>query len=193
MKRSHSQMDSPPRSSWYAIFSRSQCKASNVPNANDILIAEKKHSRGPGLIDFDNAVVFLVTHEALPNDPLTVRVIRCSILPAHKLSTIVQGTLPFMSAELLKESPYYADEDAPEPPVHSFKHDLESFLWVLVWVCLTREGPGERRHDLMSVEQTQPLLRQNPSHPRCSPTDPGERRAPQLYIRHFRPAERSHL
>ncbi|KAA1478354.1 hypothetical protein DENSPDRAFT_743249, partial [Dentipellis sp. KUC8613] len=33
------------------------------------------------------------------------------------------GTLPFMAMELLSE----------EPPVHIYRHDLESFFWILMW------------------------------------------------------------
>ncbi|KAH9838688.1 uncharacterized protein C8Q71DRAFT_897196 [Rhodofomes roseus] len=66
------------------------------------------------------------------------------------------GMFPFMSAELLGH-PYYPPDDATEPPVHHFIHDLESFLLVLVWICLTREGPAKRRRDLSSTQQTEQL------------------------------------
>ncbi|KAK0737995.1 hypothetical protein B0T18DRAFT_296162, partial [Schizothecium vesticola] len=26
---------------------------------------------------------------------------------------------------------------------HSFMHDLESFFWVLFWICIHRNGPGK--------------------------------------------------
>ncbi len=26
---------------------------------------------------------------------------------------------------------------------HSFMHDLESFFWVLFWICIHYEGPGD--------------------------------------------------
>ncbi|KMU88425.1 hypothetical protein CIHG_06225 [Coccidioides immitis H538.4] len=29
---------------------------------------------------------------------------------------------------------------------HSFMHDLESFFWVLFWICIHYEGPGRARH-----------------------------------------------
>ncbi|EER24607.1 hypothetical protein CPC735_059770 [Coccidioides posadasii C735 delta SOWgp] len=29
---------------------------------------------------------------------------------------------------------------------HSFMHDLESFFWVLFWICVHYEGPGRARH-----------------------------------------------
>lgn len=50
-----------------------------------------------------------------------------------------QGTLPFMSTELLLSDP---------PVEHSEKHDLESFFWVLVFICTVYEGP-DRRSDLI--------------------------------------------
>ena len=28
---------------------------------------------------------------------------------------------------------------------HSFMHDLESFFWVLFWICIHCKGPGESR------------------------------------------------
>jgi serine/threonine protein kinase len=28
---------------------------------------------------------------------------------------------------------------------HSFMHDLESFFWVLFWICIHYEGPGQER------------------------------------------------
>jgi len=27
---------------------------------------------------------------------------------------------------------------------HSFMHDLESFFWVLFWICIHHNGPGEQ-------------------------------------------------
>lgn len=46
-----------------------------------------------------------------------------------------QGTLPFMSTELLV---------ALTPVEHSEKHDLESFFWVLVFIITMYEGPNRR-------------------------------------------------
>ncbi|KAH9836683.1 uncharacterized protein C8Q71DRAFT_867554 [Rhodofomes roseus] len=102
-------------------------------SANNILIVVG--GRGV-LIDFDNAIILSI-HEAIPEDPLT-------------------GTLPFMSGELLGHV-YFRRKDATGPPVHYFIHDLESFLWVLVWICLTREGPAKRRRDLSSTQQSEQL------------------------------------
>lgn len=34
-----------------------------------------------------------------------------------------------------------------ETPVHVYQHDLESFLYVLIWICTTYERPGVLRKD----------------------------------------------
>ena len=35
---------------------------------------------------------------------------------------------------------------------HSFMHDLESFFWVLFWVCLHWDGPGKKRRIVKEFE-----------------------------------------
>ncbi|KAA1473814.1 hypothetical protein DENSPDRAFT_873011 [Dentipellis sp. KUC8613] len=45
------------------------------------------------------------------------------------------GTLPFMAMELLCE----------KPPVHRYRHDLESFFWILIWAVFHFELNGEER------------------------------------------------
>ncbi|KAI9799923.1 MAG: hypothetical protein M1825_004294 [Sarcosagium campestre] len=42
------------------------------------------------------------------------------------------GTRPFMAIGVL-----YGE-------THSFMHDLESFFWVLFWICVNYDGPGEK-------------------------------------------------
>ncbi|THU97745.1 hypothetical protein K435DRAFT_965275 [Dendrothele bispora CBS 962.96] len=44
------------------------------------------------------------------------------------------GTVPYMSHEFLARQ--------IEPPPHTAVHDMESIFWVLLYLCLTREGPG---------------------------------------------------
>ncbi|KAG6848401.1 hypothetical protein H0H93_000496 [Arthromyces matolae] len=53
------------------------------------------------------------------------------------------GTLPYMSAEVI-QGDYIVPKGNVEMPsfAHEAIHDLESFLWVLVRICLTRQGPG---------------------------------------------------
>ncbi|KAG5650393.1 hypothetical protein H0H81_012394 [Sphagnurus paluster] len=56
------------------------------------------------------------------------------------------GTLPYMSAEVLSQgtrSIYCLQGRLPRKPFcHNAVHDVESFLWVLIFLCLTRKGPG---------------------------------------------------
>ncbi|KAI0736626.1 hypothetical protein C8Q72DRAFT_948146 [Fomitopsis betulina] len=98
--------------------------------AETSLIPLDKHS--DVLIDFDNAII-LDARKDLQHDILT-------------------GTLPFMSAELLTGK-FYFHVGVKVIPLHDFIHDLESFCWVLVWICLTRDGPARRRPALYSTEQ----------------------------------------
>ncbi|KAG9031457.1 hypothetical protein FRB95_002703 [Tulasnella sp. JGI-2019a] len=54
------------------------------------------------------------------------------------------GTLPFMAMDLLK--PAELDGEV----VHRYRHDLEAFFWVLMWVCCCFNGAQEvRRLPLM--------------------------------------------
>ncbi|KAA1475414.1 hypothetical protein DENSPDRAFT_424375 [Dentipellis sp. KUC8613] len=64
------------------------------------------------------------------------------------------GTKAFMSYEILSDQPYNKfDPDGPAFVVHNALHDLESFFWVLLYLCLTRKGPGgARRDDLLDDE-----------------------------------------
>ncbi|KAJ7592399.1 hypothetical protein C8J56DRAFT_477881 [Mycena floridula] len=49
------------------------------------------------------------------------------------------GTMPFMALELLAQSGWTGETR------HIYRHDLESFSWVLLWICLRfREGKEER-------------------------------------------------
>ncbi|KAG5639846.1 hypothetical protein DXG03_002942, partial [Asterophora parasitica] len=61
---------------------------------------------------------------------------------AVKSLTGHQGTLPFMSPEVLLQLPILDTSHADEPFIHTSVHDVESFLWVLVYLCITRRGPG---------------------------------------------------
>ncbi|KAA1469413.1 hypothetical protein DENSPDRAFT_772821, partial [Dentipellis sp. KUC8613] len=60
------------------------------------------------------------------------------------------GTMTFMSYEILSNR-HYPDTrslrvDADEH-THSAIHDVESFFWVLVYLCVSRKGPGGARRD----------------------------------------------
>jgi hypothetical protein len=61
----------------------------------------------------------------------------------------LQGTLPFISIELLQSH--------TKPVEHLAKHDLESFFYVLLYVCTMYEGPGRWKHNNTD--------RENPNHP----------------------------
>ncbi|EAU93367.2 other/FunK1 protein kinase [Coprinopsis cinerea okayama7 len=51
------------------------------------------------------------------------------------IHAVATGTVAFMSHKLLR------DDDE----THSAIHDMESLFWVVVFLCLTREGPGGKR------------------------------------------------
>ncbi|KAI0924873.1 hypothetical protein AcV7_010460 [Taiwanofungus camphoratus] len=102
----------------------------------NILITGKSERGHRGvLIDYDNAIP--EEHVTLADDPAT-------------------GTHPFMSPEILGgrriiPRPGTRGHDSsqePEVPKHSFIHDLESFFWCLVWLCMSRDGPERRRTEL---------------------------------------------
>ncbi|KAA1473330.1 hypothetical protein DENSPDRAFT_872739 [Dentipellis sp. KUC8613] len=62
------------------------------------------------------------------------------------------GTTAFMSYEILSGRHYDCTStlraDGNKYTVtHSAIHDLESFFWVLVYLCVSRKGPGGARHD----------------------------------------------
>ncbi|KAF8806792.1 hypothetical protein BYT27DRAFT_7101319, partial [Phlegmacium glaucopus] len=46
------------------------------------------------------------------------------------------GTLPFIAIEIL------CPQVGNQTQVHAYQHDLESFLYVLIWICITYECPG---------------------------------------------------
>jgi hypothetical protein len=58
----------------------------------------------------------------------------------------LQGTLPFISIEGLKTTFYTikpTDDDRSRYDwFHDAVHDMESLFWVLMYICLTRRGPG---------------------------------------------------
>lgn len=60
-----------------------------------------------------------------------------------------------MSAEMLQKKYIFIDSAnmqfplQQKQPVHDVVHDLEGFFWVLVWVCLSRDGPAHRRAELL--------------------------------------------
>ncbi|KAI0056218.1 hypothetical protein BV25DRAFT_1921145, partial [Artomyces pyxidatus] len=113
---------------------------------NNILLTGRPAPNRAILIDLDNAVEY-ATHESIHDDERSV------------------GTLAFMSYEVITGEQYEIVEAEQPPPMHiqgdapssvpnqqplarvqhDFIHDLESFFWVLVWIGMSREGPGIRR------------------------------------------------
>ncbi|KAI0924832.1 hypothetical protein AcV7_010427 [Taiwanofungus camphoratus] len=102
----------------------------------NILITGKSERGHRGvLIDYNNAIP--EEHVTLADDPAT-------------------GTHPFMSPEILGGQPIITQlgtrghdgSQEPEVPKHSFIHDLESFFWCLVWLCMSRDGPARSRTEL---------------------------------------------
>ena len=60
-----------------------------------------------------------------------------------------QGTPPYISGEILSDEHYFISLEDSEPLVHhDAVHDIESFFWVLVKICLPLKGPGECRDEL---------------------------------------------
>ncbi|KAI9780107.1 MAG: hypothetical protein M1816_003162, partial [Peltula sp. TS41687] len=51
------------------------------------------------------------------------------------------GTKAFMAIDALRGDP------------HSFMHDLESFFWVLFWICIYYEGPNKERKPIEMFEE----------------------------------------
>ncbi|KAK7686662.1 hypothetical protein QCA50_010262 [Cerrena zonata] len=66
------------------------------------------------------------------------------------------GTVPFMSAEVMlgeHQLIHQCHEERLTKFTHHAVHDVESFFWVLLYICLTRKGPGgARRDELNHVE-----------------------------------------
>jgi len=63
----------------------------------------------------------------------------------------IKGTPPYTSGEVLLNHQYLARNHSA---FHDAIHDLESFFWVLVHICITRQGPGGvRREELEQQNQ----------------------------------------
>lgn len=73
---------------------------------------------------------------------------RSARLAALLISGSIQATLPFASLEMLQNIPYHITGKA----VHDSIHDMKSFFWVLLYLCLTRDGPGGSRREELKGE-----------------------------------------
>ncbi|KAH9891353.1 hypothetical protein C8Q73DRAFT_782828 [Cubamyces lactineus] len=77
------------------------------------------------------------------------------------------GTLPFISVKILRAPNQVAINwrrslIPPSNVVHDAIHDMESLFWVLLFLCITRAGPGgERREDFVGELTDFPNVRQD--------------------------------
>lgn len=115
------------------------------PATSESIRASKKGRRGL-LIDLDNALKLDTTaHEQSIGDQ-TVRQVLLDLLLMYLILTLIQGTVRFMAFQLLSKA---------SPPLHTFAHDLQSFLWVILRICHKFAGPDQTsrmRHGQMPWE-----------------------------------------
>ncbi|KAF8751643.1 hypothetical protein RHS01_08286 [Rhizoctonia solani] len=62
---------------------------------------------------------------------------------ASPLSNHWTGTLPFMATDLLAEC----------PPPHLYRHDLESFYYVLIWICVKDHCGWDTVHSIAAMRE----------------------------------------
>ncbi|KAF7976946.1 hypothetical protein HWV62_4994 [Athelia sp. TMB] len=109
----------------------------DISSGNILITGNRERGKRGVLIDFDNAVNLDDYHPTL-DDPLT-------------------GTRAFVLSEILTKTEMDIVEviqlGASRPPAkriieHLPVHDLEAFFWVLVYFCISREGPARWRAEL---------------------------------------------
>ncbi|KAF8816743.1 hypothetical protein BYT27DRAFT_7247914 [Phlegmacium glaucopus] len=54
------------------------------------------------------------------------------------------GTLPFIAIKILCPG-------GDQTQGHAYQHNLESFLYVLIWICITYKGPGVLKKNINSI------------------------------------------
>ncbi|KAI6019347.1 hypothetical protein PISMIDRAFT_10731 [Pisolithus microcarpus 441] len=101
---------------------------SHVQQEWENAIANKKFRCGL-LIDFDYANILNAGKQGVSSGDRT-------------------GTMPFMAIDLLREH-----TNPSKDFIHTFSHDLESLIYVLVWICVLYQAPNEIHSD-HSIEQT---------------------------------------
>ncbi|CDO77533.1 hypothetical protein BN946_scf184912.g32 [Trametes cinnabarina] len=98
---------------------------------------------------------------SLPNNPYTPEQLGWNSDLLHPAVNIHQdrdgrrsprsGTPPYASAKILNEEPVqvfrWLASLRPSVVVHDAIHDMESFFWVLLHLCMTRAGPGGARRE----------------------------------------------
>ncbi|KAF9000920.1 hypothetical protein BDZ89DRAFT_1147122 [Hymenopellis radicata] len=73
---------------------------------------------------------------------------------AERQSGSRTGTPPYTSGEILSRERYYPSPDL----FHDAVHDIESFFWVLIHICLTRSGPNAQRRAELDDSKDHPQL-----------------------------------
>ncbi|KAG6918275.1 hypothetical protein DXG01_015649 [Tephrocybe rancida] len=66
------------------------------------------------------------------------------------------ATLPFASSEVLLSERIFTSGSKPAV-AHNLIHDLEALFWCLVYICVTREGPGGRRREELRPDYKVPV------------------------------------
>ena len=130
---------------------------SNMSIENILVTGRAEEGCRGVLIDFGHA--FVRGDIAPDDDEQMVSDHHCSLC-SHVTPTC-QDTRPFVSAELLLGTPYFAvgaranhhtSEKRLEVPRHEFNHDLESILWIILWICICSSGGGVRRPALHDTQ-----------------------------------------
>jgi len=62
----------------------------------------------------------------------------------------LKGTPPYTSGEILSGQRYFHGHH--DKVFHDAVHDIKSFFWVLVYICITRQGPGDVRRKELEQE-----------------------------------------
>ena len=88
------------------------------------------------LIDFDYATVLDQSFPVVPGDR-TVSAFQSSVSSSINF---IQETIPFMSVNILRS---YTRNGT----THSASDDIESLVYVLIWMCVLYAGPGTLRKD----------------------------------------------
>ncbi|KAG6826511.1 hypothetical protein H0H92_015523 [Tricholoma furcatifolium] len=92
--------------------------------------------------------------DVIKNDPSLAEKAATRPLSMDDLHWTEAGTLPSMSAEVIKGKSIIRPFGYKSTPTftHQAIHDMESLFWVLIFLCMTRKGPGMgMRRDELNV------------------------------------------
>ncbi|KAG6829114.1 hypothetical protein H0H92_005656 [Tricholoma furcatifolium] len=59
------------------------------------------------------------------------------------------ATVAFASPEVLSGARIWPHLGVPPPP-HDARHDLEALFWVMTYICITRQGPGGEKRQILA-------------------------------------------